>query len=77
VDIVVDKIVETGVVEIRSEESSEGGASPHPRRRIQEIANGCEIKEDAKGALFMQLPVLENPFDLWWIHDRRGYYRAR
>jgi hypothetical protein len=42
-----------------------------------DVANGCELKEDAKGQLFMQLPVLENPFDLWWIYDKRGFYRAR
>jgi ATP-dependent Clp protease protease subunit len=75
VDNVVDKIVETGIVDIRSENSE--GASQPSRRRVWEISNGCELKEDAKGQVFMQLPVLENPFDIWWIYDKRGFYRAR
>ncbi|MDR1498052.1 MAG: ATP-dependent Clp protease proteolytic subunit [Puniceicoccales bacterium] len=73
VDNIVNKIVETGIVDTRTHEVSTGD----PHRRVHEYNNGCEAKIDAKGVPFIQLPVLENPFDAWWIYDKRGYYRAQ
>lgn len=69
VDTVVERIVETGIVDIRPE--------PQPRITIRPlVANGCEAKVDDKGVPYIQLPVLENPYDMWWIYDKRGLYRA-
>lgn len=70
VDNIVERIVETGILDTRVAEQP---ARPH---RHVEFDNGCEAKTDPKGIPYIQLPVLENPFDAWWIYDKRGYYRA-
>jgi ATP-dependent Clp protease protease subunit len=71
VDNIVEKIVETGIVEIRHEATEDAPV----RRRI--ISGDCVMKEDEKGTPYMLLPVLDNPFDFWWLYDKRGFYRAQ
>lgn len=69
VDHVVSRVEETGIISIaesspKLSQASSGG-------------NGLEERTDAQGRRFVELPVLENPFDFWAIYDRNGYYRAR
>jgi ATP-dependent Clp protease protease subunit len=69
VDNVVERIVETGIIEEKPE-------APVVRIGFH-FSDGCEMKADAKGTPFIQLPVLENPFDCWWLYDKRGLYKAQ
>ena len=73
VDHVVERIVETSIVDVRQPNTSSQG----PQRASTHDLNGCEAKVDEKGVPYIQLPPLENPFDLWWIYDKRGYYREQ
>ncbi|MDR3228791.1 MAG: ATP-dependent Clp protease proteolytic subunit [Puniceicoccales bacterium] len=91
VDNVVDRIVETSILELRDEappvqivlvRSQNGETTPTatvPASSVTTLVdqNGCEARTDAKGQAFVQLPTLENPFDCWWIYDKRNFYRAR
>ncbi|MDR2512566.1 MAG: ATP-dependent Clp protease proteolytic subunit [Puniceicoccales bacterium] len=71
VDHIVERIVETAIVDVRQP------AAQGPQRASTQRLNGCEAKVDEKGMPYVQLPPLENPFDLWWIYDKHGYYRAQ
>ncbi|MDR0534752.1 MAG: ATP-dependent Clp protease proteolytic subunit [Puniceicoccales bacterium] len=73
VDNIVDRMVETSVVDIRQpappQSKSSGYASPD--HDPEEIAT----KLDEKGRPYTQLPMLD-AFDAWWIYDKRNQYRA-
>ncbi|MDR2429734.1 MAG: ATP-dependent Clp protease proteolytic subunit, partial [Puniceicoccales bacterium] len=71
VDNVVDRIVETGIVDIRK---PAGASSSGPSRGMPD---DCQVKVDEKGKTYIQLPLLDNPFDAWWIYDKRNLYRAQ
>lgn len=71
VDTVVERIVEDGILDILPET----GPRP-PVVRPMAITNGCVEKIDDKGNRYIQLPILTNPADYWWISDRAGLYRA-
>ena len=80
VDHVVDRIVETSIVDIRQTP----GPSPHGAPIVISTASSphglsedCQPKLDEKGKTYIQLPLLENPFDAWWIYDKRNLYRAQ
>ena len=77
VDTVVERIEETSIRNL-SESAPE-------QPRILTIRSGenasvfidCVQKVDDKGRAYIQLPELENPYDVWWLYDRRGLYRAQ
>lgn len=68
VDHVVDRIEETGIISV-------------PEKVSIPVQNPMIIRlpeqTDAQGRRFVELPVLENPFDFWAIYDDSGYYRVR
>ena len=70
VDHVVSRIEETGVISVAA---SSGAPSAKPASG----GNGLAERTDAQGRRFVELPVLENPFDFWAIYDRNDYYRTR
>ncbi len=70
VDTVVERIEEQGILDILPE----NGPRP-PVVRPMAITNGCVDKIDEKGRRYIQLPLLTNPADYWWISDRTGLYR--
>ncbi len=67
VDTVVSRIEETGIISI---------ADPAVAK-IPVVPNALAERTDAQGRRFVELPVLENPFDFWAIYDKNNYYRAR
>ncbi|MBR6797166.1 MAG: ATP-dependent Clp protease proteolytic subunit [Opitutales bacterium] len=70
VDHIAERIEETGVISLENppKEPNNGMMMPTPPMPEQ---------TDAQGRRFVELPVLENPFDFWAIYDKTGYYRAR
>ena len=68
VDHVVDRIEETGLISV---------AGKTPDRAMPQAPQGMKEEVDAQGRRFVELPVLENPFDFWAIYDKNNYYRAR
>lgn len=67
IDYLVDRVEETATVSIAGENTPPASM---PFRPMAE-------KTDASGKRYVELPVLTNPFDCWWISDNAGYYRAR
>ena len=67
VDHVAERIEETSVISIASNPGQQS-APKMPQMPEQ---------KDAQGRRFVELPVLENPFDFWAIYDKSDYYRAR
>ena len=71
------RIEETGVISIAEKE---------PEAKIKVLpavpaskkdGNALAEKTDAQGRRYVELPVLENPFDFWAIYDKNNYYRTR
>lgn len=67
IDYLVDRVDETSLVSI----APTGSAAPAGMPRA------LAEKTDAEGKRYVELPVLTNPFDCWWLSDNAGYYRAR
>ncbi|MDR2862436.1 MAG: ATP-dependent Clp protease proteolytic subunit [Puniceicoccales bacterium] len=70
VNNIVDRIIETSVADIRPTERTQR-AQPHHGFDPDEY----EYKLDDGGRPYIQLPLLD-PFDAWWIYDKRNQYRA-
>ncbi len=68
VDNVVSRIEETSVISV-ADSSDPAKRSANPRGLVE--------RTDAQGRRFVELPVLENPFDFWAIYDKNNYYRTR
>lgn len=66
IDYLVERVDETAVASIAPKNVQGGGM---PRALTEKI--------DAEGKRYVELPVLKNPFDCWWLSDRSGYYRER
>ncbi len=73
VDVVVDRIEETSVLDVLPARAASGQAQPAPARPTSQF--GVELKVDAQGKAFYELPPLANPFDAYWIYDPQGVYR--
>lgn len=69
VDFLVDRVEETSFVALESPQQAT------PQRMV--IPTGVVEKTDSTGQSYAELPMLENPFDCWWLSDKTGYYRAR
>ncbi|MDR2982485.1 MAG: ATP-dependent Clp protease proteolytic subunit [Puniceicoccales bacterium] len=70
VDTVVERMVETEILDTRD-------ATPKPPQVRPMAGLGCVEKVDENGKTYFQLPILDNPYDAWWISDKRGLYRAQ
>ncbi len=77
IDHLATRIEETGVISIAEKE---------PEAKIKVLpavpaskkdGNALAEKTDAQGRRYVELPVLENPFDFWAIYDKNNYYRTR
>lgn len=66
VDHVVERIEETGIIAIKDRPVAPA---------VKTFFLGESV--DAHGKRFVELPVLENPFDFWAIYDKDNYYRTR
>lgn len=75
VDTVVERIEETSIRAL--EELKQEPPRPGLRGEATNVFNDCTHKVDEQGRPYIQLPVLENPYDVWWLYDRRGLYRAQ
>lgn len=72
VDHVVDRVEETAVISVDDPSASAS------RPQVQPMPpSGLTEETDAQGRRFVELPVLENPFDFWAIYDKNNYYRTR
>ncbi len=67
VDFTVERMVETGADELPVERPGEG--------LTPAFAEGCEMKRDASGRVYYQLPPLTEPGDFWAIDDPEGVFR--
>lgn len=68
VDHIAERIDETGVISIGAPKMN--GMTPMNPVALPESV-------DAHGKRFVELPVLENPFDFWALYDKDNYYRTR
>lgn len=68
VDQLVERIEETGIASI-------SGASNNVSAPLKPLVLPESV--DVHGNRFVELPVLENPFDFWAIYDKENYYRTR
>lgn len=73
VDVVVERIEETSILDVLPARASAGQPQPPPARPTSQF--GVELRVDAQGKSFYELPPLANPFDAYWIYDPQGVYR--
>ena len=73
VDVVVERIEESAILDVLPARPAAGQAQPVPARPASQF--GVELKADAQGKSFYELPPLANPFDAYWIYDPQGVYR--
>jgi len=73
VDNVVARIEETSVLDVLPARSTTTQPTIVPVRPASQF--GVELKVDAQGRSFYELPPLANPFDAYWIYDPQGVYR--
>ena len=74
VDVVVNRIEETAVLDVLPARSTSAQPQPQPARPAS--AFGVELKVDPQGKAYYELPLLANPFDAYWIYDPQGVYQA-
>jgi ATP-dependent Clp protease protease subunit len=74
VDVVVNRIEETAVLDVLPARSTSAQPQPQPARPASVF--GVELKVDAQGKAYYELPLLANPFDAYWIYDPQGVYQT-
>lgn len=67
VDATVERMVETGADEFTPDKAGDD--------LMPAFAEGCEMKRDANGRIYYQLPPLTEPGDFWAIDDPEGVFR--
>jgi len=79
IDVVVDRVEETSVLDILPEPQAQVAVQPAPPApaRPSRSEFGLVERIDAQGRAYYELPTLQNPLDAYWIYDPRGVYRAR
>ena len=80
IDFVVDRIEETSVLDILPEPQPQAAVQPGaPGTPAKPARSGFGVTEqvDAQGRASLELPPLQNPFDVYWIYDPRGVYHSR
>jgi ATP-dependent Clp protease protease subunit len=72
VDHVIARVEETSVLDVLP---ARPAAQPTivPARPASQF--GVELKVDAQGRSYYELPPLANPFDAYWMYDPQGVYR--
>lgn len=75
VDHVVARIEETSVLDVLPARVASPQMPPQapPARPASQF--GVELKVDAQGRAYYELPPLANPFDAYWMYDPQGVYR--
>lgn len=73
VDHVVARVEETSVLDVLPARPAMPPPQVVPGRPSSQF--GVELKVDAQGRSYYELPPLANPFDAYWMYDPQGVYR--